>query len=116
MQPLPDTLTQAWLPSESIACRIKTPDPKLDFVPKYFLIEVDDWTNLAQPREELASLSPDTKIAFFGPDTLAPPPTGFQGHPCLLGPQSLDDLVERLDARPASDWADAKSALRQPAL
>lgn len=115
LQPLQPSLTDVWLPSENIGCRIRTPDTKPDG--KYLLIEVDERTSVDQFGSEWANLGTATRIALFG--RLSPSPTiqnRFRGYPYVPAPQSLDDLVERLDARPPSDWSDPKSSASAPSV
>ena len=112
LQPLEEGLTKAWLPSENIACGIRTSDADLRGDPKYLLIELDERTGQRPTGLEFANAPPGpTRVAFFGPATI--PATAVRG-PFVPGPESLDDLVERLDARPATDWADPKPAVRPP--
>ena len=114
LQPVPalrETLTQPWLPSENIACRVRMPGTDLPSIDAaYVLVEVYERISLDQIRLDVTNLRTATRVALFGPDISFA--TIFRGYPFISSPQGLDDLVERLDSRPPSDWADPKSALR----
>ena len=110
LQPLPQTITQTWLPSENIACRIGknlTELPSGDV--KYLLVEVNEGAQPDQIRPDFEGLSPTPRVALFGSAASLPNMPRAYPYPYVPSPQSLDDLVERLDARRASDWADPKS-------
>jgi hypothetical protein len=112
LQPLPDTLTQSWLPSENVACRIRMPETELpDMKARYILVEVDDREMPDQIKQDLTNFRSAARLALFG-GAVAKLPSLLRSYPYINSPQSLDDLVERLDAMPASDWADPKSAPR----
>jgi hypothetical protein len=100
LQPSPQSLTQTWLPSENIACKIPKGVSNEDN-PKYVLVEIADWATINKIKSNFPDLSPATRIAFFG---AAPSPPNPPLSPYIESPLNLDDLVERLDARPASDW------------
>jgi hypothetical protein len=111
--PLTDTLTRGWLPSEKIGCRIAS--SALDFLRqspselahvKYVLREVAAQKDVDQIIQDLAKLTAVPKLAFFGSGSLTM--SMPRGYTYIPDPQSLDHLVEILDARPSSDWADIK--------
>jgi hypothetical protein len=104
LQPSRDSLTWNWLPSENIACRIKMPDAAVPPVEnlKYALVEVDDATTIDRITSQLGNLPPATRVALFA--WASPPPNRRFPYPYIDAPQNLDDLVEQLDGRPASDW------------
>ena len=110
LRPLPQTITQTWLPSENIACRI---GKRLRELPsgdvKYLLVEVNEGAQPDQIRPDFEGLSPTPRVALFGSAASLPNMPRAYPYPYVPSPQSLDDLVERLDARRASDWADPKS-------
>jgi len=122
LQPLPDTLTRGWFPSEKIACRIASSARDLlgsnaaDLTEiKYVLLELevlrdsDVQKTVDNIIQDFAKLTAVPKTAFFGsgiPTTAMP-----RGYPYVPDPRSLDDLVEILDARPASDWASSAGPL-----
>jgi hypothetical protein len=113
MQPAPESLTRTWLPSEYIACKIKTFDARLpDIEAKYVLVEVSDPTIIDQITSSLVNLPTATRIALFGANPS--PPNTRLAYPYIGLPLSLDDLVERLDARPASDWDPKWNAQQRP--
>jgi hypothetical protein len=123
LQPAPESLTRTWLPSENIACQIKTPeaavsaDGAVPFEPgvlsapaKYVLVEGSDAATIDKIKSNFPNLPPATRIALFG---AAPsPPNTRLPYPYVGLPTSLDNLVERLDTRPASD-RDPKLAPQQ---
>jgi hypothetical protein len=111
IKPLPETLTQSWLPSENIASRIwkrGSEFPNVDF--RYVLIEINEGTQPDQILPDLEGLRTTTRVALFG--SVSSLPNIPRIYPYISSPESLDDLVERLDAKPASDWSDPKSAPR----
>ena len=113
----PESLTGTWLPSENIACQIiLAPSTAVPFIPmpklenlKYLLVEGSDSAAVDGIMSGLVD-RPSARIALFGA-VPSPPNTRFP-YPYIDSPLSLDDLVERLDAKPASDW-DPKLAPQQ---
>ena len=82
--------------------------PKLENL-KYLLVEGSDSAAVDGIMSGLVD-RPSARIALFGA-VPSPPNTRFP-YPYIDSPLSLDDLVERLDAKPASDW-DPKLAPQQ---
>jgi hypothetical protein len=108
------SVADQWLPSENVACRlIRTEsDPKADadYRSKYEVLEINQSMDLKQIRDQVSQVSSSNLPALFGPAGLTPPsPNLLPGVPCIVGPQSLDDLVSRLDARPPTDWDTSKA-------
>jgi hypothetical protein len=105
LQPAPESITKSWLPSENIACWIKTspPSPSIgqsDYVgPKYVLVEISNWETINKTKAEFSDIPPGSRLALFG---AAPaPPTMRFADPYIDSPLNLDELVERIDSR---DW------------
>jgi hypothetical protein len=63
LQPLKQSLSQAWLPSENIACEMGTPEMSPTLKPKYILIEIDERLE-TEFNEEGPSVRALGKIAF----------------------------------------------------
>jgi len=110
------SLADQWFPSENVAChmsrRESDPKPDADYRAKYVALEIDQSVELEQIRNQVSrfGLGNATKVALFGPAGLTPPsPNVLRGLPCIVGPQSLDDLVSRLDARSPTDWDTPKT-------
>jgi hypothetical protein len=85
------SITESWLPSENTACWIGINDPQLNLVARYVLYE--DASIKVDP-EYMRKAFPNSRIAYFGNATLST----ANGYPYISSPQSLDDLVERLDS------------------